>query len=102
MKLTLYTQNACGYCHIMEQKLNEWDVPYETINISYDNKAKSFLKSKNVKTVPQLFLGDFHINKGIDTKDFTVLSLYVNITKAFEKYFDNELLVWWHNESKNI
>ena len=44
LKLTLYTQEDCGYCKLLKKKLSEWDFDYREINISHDLFAKDFLK----------------------------------------------------------
>ena len=63
INLTLYTQDNCGYCHLLKKKLAEWDFRYREINISYDLFAKDFMKEKCHRTVPQVYHGNTHLNK---------------------------------------
>lgn len=55
----------------MYNNLREWKVEFECINISYNSYAKAFLKGKGVKMVPAVFRDDKHLNKDIDTNEFT-------------------------------
>tara|TARA_B100000524_G_scaffold343009_1_gene238652 strand:- start:598 stop:900 length:303 start_codon:yes stop_codon:yes gene_type:complete len=63
INLTLYTQDDCGYCHLLKKKLAEWDFRYREINVSYDLFAKDFMKAKGHRTVPQLYWNNTHLNK---------------------------------------
>ena len=63
LKLTLYTQEDCGYCKLLKKKLSEWNFDYREINISHDLFAKDFLKENGHRTVPQLYHGRTHLNK---------------------------------------
>lgn len=74
--IKVYTQDQCMFCEIMKSKLSEWGVLYHTVNISEDPVGKARMKTLGVKTVPQVFLEDFHINAGIDTNEFTEEMFY--------------------------
>ena len=63
VKLTLYTQEDCGYCKLLKKKLVEWDFDFREVNISHDLFAKDFLKEQGHRTVPQLYHGRTHLNK---------------------------------------
>ena len=84
IRLTLYTQNNCAYCDIMKNKLNKWGFNFHEINISNDMFAKSFMKEKQLKTVPQLFYHREHLNKNISTREFTEKMLHDNLD--YENY----------------
>ena len=70
INLTLYTQDDCGYCHLLKKKLAEWDFRYREINVSYDLFAKEFMKEQGHRTVPQLYWNNTHLNK-LPTTDLT-------------------------------
>ncbi len=70
INLTLYTQDDCGYCHLLKKKLAEWDFRYREINVSYDLFAKDFMREQGHRTVPQLYWNNTHLNK-IPTTDLT-------------------------------
>lgn len=82
--LKLYTQNNCPYCTIMKEKLDDWGVNYETINISYATDAKMFLKEKGHRTVPQLYYGNIHLNK-VDTVDFTMKTMFAEMQLSYDE-----------------
>jgi glutaredoxin len=70
INLTLYTQDDCGYCHLLKKKLAEWDFRYREINVSYDLFAKDFMREQGHRTVPQLYWNNTHLNK-LPTTDLT-------------------------------
>ena len=67
VKLTLYTQEDCGYCKLLKKKLSEWNFDYREINISHDLFAKDFLK-------------DYYMNKRNNRKAYeSVMDSYRNM-----------------------
>ncbi len=70
IKLTLYTQEDCYYCHELKRKLMQWDYSFREINVSYDLFAKDFMREKGHRTVPQLYWNNTHLNK-FPTSDLT-------------------------------
>jgi glutaredoxin len=99
--LNLYTQDNCPFCGVMIQKLAEWGMAFEIINISKDAEAKAWLKSTGCKTVPQLFLDDFNVNKNIDTREFTEEMFYDRVDVFIEKTSFNDIaeMLGKHHES---
>ena len=96
VNLTLYTQDDCGYCHLLKKKLSDWDYRYREINVSYDLFAKDFMKKNGHRTVPQLYWNETHLNK-LPTTELTKEHIEAEIdydnygVSGVEKYFDNEL-----------
>ena len=80
----LYTQNNCPYCVIMKEKLDSWGMNYQLINVSENLEAKSFLKDRGHRTVPQLYYRDTHLNK-VDTVDFTKRIMFAEMMLAYEE-----------------
>ena len=80
----LYTQNNCPYCVIMKEKLDSWGMNYELINVSENLEAKSFLKDRGHRTVPQVYYRDIHLNK-CDTVDFTKNTMFAEMMLAYEE-----------------
>ena len=70
IKLTLFTQNDCPFCHMMKAKLENWGYDYKEVNISYELDKKAFLRENGHRTVPQLYWNNTHLNK-VDTGQFT-------------------------------
>lgn len=80
--IKLYTQPNCQYCDTMKEMLDMTGYIYYTLDINLLPEAKQFLKENDHKTVPQLYVGDTHINK-LDTKDYTYDMLNKGISDAF-------------------
>ena len=71
-ELTLYTQPNCVYCDMMKAKLDEWGYKYNVKNIKEDDNARAFIVlDEGHKTVPQLYYGNFNVNRGVHTEEFT-------------------------------
>ena len=63
-KVTLYTKNYCPYCSKAKALLKRKGVvDINEIDITYDEMAQQELlaKSGGRKTVPQIFIGEFHV-----------------------------------------
>lgn len=80
----LYTQNNCPYCVIMKDKLDSWGMKYQLINVSENLEAKSFLKERGHRTVPQLYYHNIHLNK-CDTVDFTQKIMFAEMRLAYDE-----------------
>ena len=70
IKLQLYTQPNCDFCDIMKMNLEKWEYNFEVIDITKQDWAKEFLKTRGHKTVPQLYWNNTHLNK-VETIQFT-------------------------------
>ena len=62
--LVLYTQDRCGYCLLLKNKLKDWGHSYTEKNITYNAEAKEFIRNEGHKTVPQLYYNDTDMLKG--------------------------------------
>jgi len=63
-KVTLYTKNYCPYCSKAKALLKRKGVvDIKEIDITYDEMAQQELlaKSGGRKSVPQIFIGEFHV-----------------------------------------
>ena len=59
----VYMGPMCGYCDAAKRLLNKKNIPYKEINIAIDEgKMEEMLKKSNgAKTIPQIFIEDFHV-----------------------------------------
>ena len=59
----VYMGPMCGYCDAAKRLLNKKKIPYTEINIAIDGgKMEEMLKKSNgAKTIPQIFIEDFHV-----------------------------------------
>jgi glutaredoxin len=56
----------------MKSKLDEWGYKYEVNNIQEDEAARAFIVlDEGHKTVPQLYYGNFNVNRGVTTEEYT-------------------------------
>ena len=92
--IKLYTQDNCGYCDILKKKLDEWGIKYSTLNISHDQSAKEYVKKRNHRVVPILYLDEFWVNKDIDTKEFTEKMFYDRLDVFIETMTPEELALY--------
>jgi len=65
--LVLYTQDRCGYCDILKNKLDDWGQQYTESNIMHDQKALIFMKNAGHRTVPQLYYDGQDMLRGEST-----------------------------------
>jgi len=63
LKVTIYTSGSCPYCIMAKDLLEEKQVkPDERrIDINPDYIDEAIHKSGGLKTVPQIFIGDYHV-----------------------------------------
>ena len=85
MTILIYTQPNCPFCDLMKSMLDEKNLKYETINIKEDPSALAFMKEQGHKVVPQLYVGDSHINKKSNTQEYTSAELYDIIADVLDQ-----------------
>ena len=61
--VTIYMGPMCSYCDAAKRLLNKKNIPFKEINIALEEgKMEEMLKKSNgMKTIPQIFIEDFHI-----------------------------------------
>ncbi len=61
--VTVYMGPMCGYCDAAKRLLTKKNIPYKEINIAIDEgKMNEMIKKSNGKrTIPQIFIEDFHV-----------------------------------------
>ena len=85
MNIKLYTQPKCPFCDLMKSMLDEKNVKYETVNIQQDPAALAFMKEQGHRVVPQLYVGDVHINTKSNTQEYTSGELYDIIADVLDQ-----------------
>ena len=62
-KVDIYTGNFCGFCSAAKKLLKQKGVKFHETNVhSNPNKrAEMSQRSKGGRTVPQIFIGDYHV-----------------------------------------
>jgi glutaredoxin 3 len=53
----------CGYCDAAKRLLNKKNIPYKEINVALEEDKMDEMqkKSNGAKTIPQIFIEDFHV-----------------------------------------
>jgi glutaredoxin 3 len=58
----IYTTETCPYCQRAKRLLQKKNVPYEEIDVSSDDDARTrLMQSTGRRTVPQIFIGDRYV-----------------------------------------
>ncbi|AKU91384.1 glutaredoxin 3 [Vulgatibacter incomptus] len=59
----IYTTDYCSYCVQAKKLLTRKNVPFEEIDVTGDDAGRAELirMSGGLRTVPQIFIGDFHV-----------------------------------------
>jgi glutaredoxin 3 len=58
----IYTTETCPYCVRAKRLLERKNVPYEEIDVSWDDeKRMQLMQQTGRRTVPQIFIGDQHV-----------------------------------------
>jgi len=62
-KIIVYSKTICPYCIQAKNLLNSKKVQYEEINIEHNTNLRDEMieKSGGRRTVPQIFIGDYHV-----------------------------------------
>ena len=61
-EVTIYTGHRCAYCNAAKKMLDSKSVIYDEINV-HDNPSKmeEMVERTKRQTVPQIFIGEFHV-----------------------------------------
>jgi glutaredoxin 3 len=58
----IYTTQTCPYCSRAKRLLQKKNVPYEEIDVSWDDEKRlQLMQRTGLRTVPQIFIGDEHV-----------------------------------------
>ncbi len=62
-KIIMYTKTVCPYCVRAKGLLKSKGVDFTEINVEGNNELREemLLKSNGMTTVPQIFIGNFHV-----------------------------------------
>lgn len=61
--VVIYTKDHCPFCVKAKNLLTMKNIPYKEIDLTHDDEGRIALVSKanGLKTVPQIFVGEYHI-----------------------------------------
>lgn len=62
-KVIIYTTNTCPYCVRAKSLFKRKEIPYEEVNVENDESLRDAMiaKAGGRRTVPQIFIGDYHV-----------------------------------------
>ena len=65
--MRIYTTQTCPYCVRAKRLLQKKNVPYDEIDVSWDDDAWLMLtQTTGRRTVPQIFIGERHVGGSDD------------------------------------
>ena len=65
--VTIYTTQTCPYCVRAKRLLQKKNVPYDEIDVSWDDDARlRLMQTTGRRTVPQIFIGERHVGGSDD------------------------------------
>ena len=62
--ITLYSKPACPHCDSAKLYLTNHGFEFNVIDVTQDEKALEFIKSRGARTVPQLYVGETILVEG--------------------------------------
>ena len=62
-KIEIYTSPLCGYCYAAKRLLNRKGIAFNEYDVAFNRERKQEMltRSGGRRTVPQVFIGDFHV-----------------------------------------
>ena len=65
--MRIYTTQTCPYCVRAKRLLQKKSVPYQEIDVSWDDEARlRLMQATGRRTVPQIFIGEKHVGGSDD------------------------------------
>lgn len=61
MSFTIYGKAVCKYCDMAKGLLTNKDIPFNYIDITYDEDAMEFMIENGFRSVPQIYNNGEHI-----------------------------------------
>lgn len=62
-KVVIYSKDYCPYCDRAKNYFKSKGIPFQEIDVTHDEALfdEMLKKSNGRKTVPEIFIGDFHV-----------------------------------------
>jgi glutaredoxin 3 len=73
----------CAFCDAAKRLLTKKNIPYKEINVALDeDKREEMLKKSNGKrTIPQIFIEDFHVGGYVELRALEKKGELLNLVK---------------------
>jgi len=59
--VTIYTTRVCPYCVKAKSILKRNDLAFQEVDVSADDARMALVAKSGRKTVPQIYIGEFHV-----------------------------------------
>ena len=81
--VTVYMGPMCAFCDAAKRVLTKKNIPYKEINIALDeDKREEMIKKSNGKrTIPQIFIEDYHVGGYVELRSLEVDGKLNNLLK---------------------
>jgi len=81
--VTVYMGPMCAFCDAAKRLLTKKNIPYKEINVALDeDKREEMLKKSNGKrTIPQIFIEDFHVGGYVELRALEKKGELLNLVK---------------------
>ena len=81
--VTVYMGPMCAFCDAAKRFLTKKNIPYKEINIALDeDKREEMIKKSNGKrTIPQIFIEDYHVGGYVELRSLEVEGKLNNLLK---------------------
>ena len=68
--VTVYMGPMCAFCDAAKRLLTKKNIPYKEINIAIDEDRREEMlkKSNGKKTIPQIFIEDYHVGGYVELR----------------------------------
>ena len=82
-KVVIYTGTHCAHCRWAIALLNKKNIDFIEYNIGEDPKKRKEMleKSNGARTVPQIFIGDYHVGGNVELQTLERQSKLDNLLK---------------------
>ena len=83
--VTVYMGPMCAFCDAAKRLLNKKNIPYTEINISLneDKREEMLKKSNGRRTIPQIFIEDYHVGGYVELRALEVEGKLDNLLIQF-------------------
>ena len=81
--VTVYMGPMCAFCDAAKRLLTKKNIPYKEINVALDeDQREEMLKKSNGKrTIPQIFIEDFHVGGYVELRALEKKGELLNLVK---------------------
>jgi len=81
--VTVYMGPMCAFCDAAKRLLTKKNIPYKEINVALDeDKREEMIKKSNGKrTIPQIFIEDYHVGGYVELRSLEVEGKLNNLLK---------------------